>query len=92
MLSTYNQIVKGEAQNWKRKKKRKLCNFLKQSIIFEGDQSNTGVHKQKHVQERKYEKYGRREFCGICAFQAKQPKIVSVKFAIFFFPWKYIHP
>ena len=26
-------------------------------MIFEGDKSNTGAHNQKHVQERKYEKY-----------------------------------
>ena len=26
-------------------------------MIFEGNKSNTGVHTQKHVQERKYEKH-----------------------------------
>ena len=51
MLSTDNRIVKceGEAQHWRKKKRkkeedkrRKVCNFLKQNIVFEGDKSNTG--------------------------------------------------
>ena len=57
MLSTDNQIVKGKAQNWKkrerREKRRKICNFSKQNIVFQGDKSNTGVYKEKHVQKRK---------------------------------------
>ena len=34
-------------------KRRNICNFPKQNIVFQGDKSNTGVYKQKHVEERK---------------------------------------
>lgn len=58
MRITNNGIVKSEAQNWKKERKqedkrRKLCNFLKQSIMFVGDKSDTGVHKQKSAPEQK---------------------------------------
>lgn len=57
MLSTDNQIVKGKAQNWKKKRekgeKKKICNFSKQKIVFQVDKSNTGVYKQKHAEERR---------------------------------------
>ena len=57
MLITDNQIVKGKAQNWKKKRekgeKKKNLQFSKQKIVFQVDKSNTGVYKQKHVEERK---------------------------------------
>ena len=56
-------------------------------MIFEGDKSNTGVHIQKHVQERKYKNHELKITLRrlIRTFQPNLRKIVSVEF-IFFFP------
>ena len=61
--------------------------FEKENMIFEGDKSNTGVHIQKHVQERKYKNHELKITLRrlIRTFQPNLRKIVSVEF-IFFFP------
>ena len=51
-------------------------------MIFEGDKFNTGVHTQKHVQERKYKNHELKIALRrlIRTFQPNLRKIVSVEF------------
>ena len=60
-------------------------------MILEGDESNTGVHTQKHVQERKYEKHELKIalwtlFLRNLHFSAKSAKKCLHGFVILFYP------
>ena len=58
-------------------------------MIFEEDKPNTGVHTQKHVQERNYEKHELKITLRrlIRTFQPNLRKIMSVDFIIFYCPY-----
>ena len=60
-------------------------------MILEGDKSSTGLHTQKYVQERKYEKHElkvtlKRLFLRGLHFSAKSARNCLHGFVIFFYP------